>query len=150
MIFEDVNDGTLTLANLEVGSSNNLNYWNSALGASDSTAEDARGIVINGGTIFAGTTYQDNCTAIGAGGNAYGEVTINGGTVTAVASTTGTAIGGGIGYTSQGGNAIVKITGGTVYAYNYENIVDLVKVINNLGIPISENCFDMYELCNCY
>lgn len=29
--------------------------------------------------------------------------------------------------------------------YNYENIVDLVKVINNLEVPISENCFDMYE-----
>lgn len=29
--------------------------------------------------------------------------------------------------------------------YNYENIVDLVKVINNLGVPFSENCFEMYE-----
>ena len=80
---------------------------------------DARGIIINGGILFAGTTYEDNCTAIGGGGNDFGDIKINGGVVTAIAHSTGTAIGGGIGYTSQGGNADVKITGGTVYAYNF-------------------------------
>ena len=50
-----------------------------------------------------------------------GVVTINGGTVTAVAHTTGTAIGGGIGFSSAGGPGYVTITGGNIYAYNLEN-----------------------------
>ena len=95
------------------------NYWCSAIGGDDSGSDQADGIQIDGGVIFAGTTFHDNCTAIGGGGNAFGGVTINGGTVTAVASTTGTAIGGGIGYHSGGGDAAVNITGGTVYAYNH-------------------------------
>ena len=76
------------------------------------------GIVIESGVIYAGTTPEDNCTAIGGGGNDYGSVTIKGGTVTAVVSSTGTAIGGGIGYSNAGGNTDILITNGTVYAYN--------------------------------
>lgn len=96
------------------------NHWCSAIGGDD-TRQEAVGIVIDGGDIYAGTTAAENCTAIGGGGNGYGVVTINGGSVTAVATTTGTAIGGGIGYHSAGGEGKVEINGGKVYAYNYAN-----------------------------
>ncbi len=98
------------------------NHWSSAIGGHDDSDEQiSNGIVINSGIIFAGTTKAENCTAIGGGGNEYGKITINGGTVTAVATTTGTAIGGGIGYNSYGGVGNVLITGGNVYAYNHAN-----------------------------
>ena len=96
------------------------NHWCSAIGNNDGN-DDCRGIIINSGTIFAGTTAAENCTAIGGGGNGFGGVTINGGTVTAVASTTGTAIGGGIGFNSPGGVGHVEINGGNIYAYNHAN-----------------------------
>lgn len=96
------------------------NYWCAAIGNNDS-ADKVYGIVIESGVIYAGTTKAENCTAIGGGGNGYGQVTINGGTVTAVATTTGTAIGGGIGFNSAGGQGYVTITGGNVYAYNHAN-----------------------------
>ena len=96
------------------------NHWNSAIGNNDSTQE-TYGIVINSGVLYAGTSKAENCTAIGGGGNGIGTVTINGGVVTAVATTTGTAIGGGIGFTSNGGEGIVEINGGNVYAYNHAN-----------------------------
>ena len=95
------------------------NTWQAVIGASDST-KVAYGIVINGGTVYAGSaTDWENCSAIGGGGNRMGQVTINGGNVTAVARTTGTAIGGGIGHQSQGGEGLVTINAGNVYAYNY-------------------------------
>ena len=97
------------------------NYWCSAIGGNDSGEGNAIGIVFKGGTIFAGTTLAENCTAIGGGGNDKGVVTIEGGTITAVAATTGVAIGGGIGFNSQGGIGLVNISGGTVYAYNLGN-----------------------------
>ena len=100
------------------------NHWNTAIGHNDGTST-VYGLSINSGVIFAGTTAAENCTAIGAGGNGYGEVIINGGTVTAVATTTGTAIGGGIGFHSQGGEGEVRIAGGTVYAYNHANKWDI-------------------------
>ncbi len=96
------------------------NHYDSAIGNADDR-DNTYGIKINSGTIFAGTTAAENCSAIGGGGNGVGEVIINGGTVTAVASTTGTAIGGGIGYSSQGGKGLVTITGGNIYAYNHAN-----------------------------
>ena len=96
------------------------NHWCAAIGNNDSQ-DKCYGIVINSGIIFAGTTKAENCSAIGGGGNGYGEVTINGGTVTAVAATTGTAIGGGIGYNSKGGVGHVTIKNGNVYAYNFAN-----------------------------
>lgn len=108
--------GSLTVANMDVNS--DKNYWDSGIGGSDSGPEGTVGLTFDGGTIYVGTTKKDNCTAIGGGGNAYGHVTINGGIVTAVSNSTGTAIGGGIGYSSYGGNAKISITGGKVYAYN--------------------------------
>ena len=108
--------GTLTVANLVQNSSNN--YWDTAIGGSDSALETVINLNFKGGTIYAGTTTQDNCTAIGGGGNGKGGVNISGGIITAVSNSTGTAIGGGIGMSSQGGNADIKISGGTVYAYN--------------------------------
>ncbi|MBQ3570504.1 MAG: hypothetical protein IJA20_07520 [Methanocorpusculum sp.] len=105
-------DSTLTVA------SNGENFYNSAIGGSDSS-QNSDGIVFNGGIIFAGTTVWDDCTAIGGGGNGVGDVTINGGVVTAVSTSSGAAIGGGIGESSPGGTGYVKITGGEVYAYNF-------------------------------
>lgn len=97
------------------------NFWCSAIGGNDGSQGNALGIVVNGGTIFAGTTQAENCTAIGGGGNDRGDVTIKGGTVTAVSTSTGTAIGGGIGFRSGGGTGNVIIEGGNVYAYNHAN-----------------------------
>ena len=117
IIFAGDADSTVTVANLTQNT--NYNYWKSAIGADDGTDGSAAGIVINSGYIFAGTNAKDDCTAIGGGGNGYGGVTINGGTVTAVVTSSGAAIGGGIGKTSVGGQSDVKITGGHVYAYNF-------------------------------
>ena len=98
------------------------NHYCAAIGGNDDgTHEQSSGIEINSGILFAGTTAAENCSAIGGGGNGFGEVIINGGTITAVASTTGTAIGGGIGYSSHGGEGRVHIHGGNVYAYNLDN-----------------------------
>lgn len=97
------------------------NYWCSAIGGDDGSEGNCIGLVIKAGTIFAGTTQSENCTAIGGGGNDRGYIDIEGGTVTAVATTTGTAIGGGIGFNSQGGIGRVRISGGMVYAYNHAN-----------------------------
>ncbi len=125
--YDDENtdtSGSITVADFspEQGGSWNDNHWASAIGGADSppkSADRSDGIVIHSGVIYAGTTPEDNCTAIGGGGNDYGGVTINGGTVTAVAATTGTAIGGGIGWGGYGGDANVTINKGTVYAYNF-------------------------------
>ncbi|MBQ8224905.1 MAG: InlB B-repeat-containing protein [Bacteroides sp.] len=108
------------------------NHHESAIGGSDSDGnsnsnDDARscGIIFKSGVIFAGTTQAENCSAIGGGGNVVGDVTIDGGTITAVASTTGATIGGGIGFSAQGGVGYVTINGGNVYAYNFSNPVDI-------------------------
>ena len=126
LIFEGT--GSLTVADVvdlvatnESVTGHYGNHFNSAIGATDHGPKGSEGIIINGGTIFAGTTAAENSSAIGGGGNGVGVVTINGGTVTAVAHTTGTAIGGGIGFSSAGGAGYVTITGGNVYAYNLEN-----------------------------
>ena len=121
--------GTLTVGNanpgepssrIEYGRPCTFNYYNSVIGGSDhDDRQNSRGITINGGTIFSGAEMQDVCTAIGGGGNGAGGVTINGGIVTAVTASTGTAIGGGIGWTQTGGKADVTITGGEVNAYNH-------------------------------
>lgn len=100
------------------------NHWAAAIGNNDS-ADKAYGIVFNGGVIFAGTTKIENCSAIGGGGNGHTSITINGGDITAVASTTGTAIGGGIGFNNAGGQGTVTINGGNVYAYNFANRWDI-------------------------
>ncbi len=115
---EDANQtpGSITVADFPTNFKGN--HWCSAIGGDDNFCDRSDGIVINSGVIYAGTTPEDNCTAIGGGGNQYGRVTINGGTVTAVVSSTGTAIGGGIGYGDAGGDTDVTINDGTIYAYN--------------------------------
>lgn len=104
------------------------NHYNSVIGGNDDGIDDSAGIIIRSGVIYAGartkTGYTgskqtDNCSAIGGGGNGRGTVTIKGGVVTAVVSSTGAAIGGGIGENSAGGIGVVTITGGEVYAYNF-------------------------------
>lgn len=122
LIFEG--SGSLTVADVLKDSEHGCyyhNHFNSAIGATDHDPKGSEGIVINSGVIFAGTTAEENSSAIGGGGNGVGVITINGGTVTAVAHTTGTAIGGGIGFSSAGGPGYVTINGGNVYAYNLEN-----------------------------
>jgi len=113
---EDSKTGTLTVANIQSNADNN--YLSSAIGGSDGY-DTSTGIIINSGIIYAGTNQRDNSTAIGGGGNGYGHVTINGGIVTAVSSSSGTAIGGGIGTTGYGGAGEVYINNGDVYAYNF-------------------------------
>lgn len=108
------NENTLTV----IATKDKGNYWAAAIGNSDN-ASDLKNFYIEGGTIYAGTRIEDNCSAIGGGGNGIGQITISGGIVTAVASTSGTAIGGGIGYSSEGGKGEVTIIDGTVYAYNH-------------------------------
>lgn len=116
-------EGSLTVADADFfvsGGGYYSNHYDSAIGNSDNK-NATYGIVINSGTVFAGTTMAENSSAIGGGGNGYGDVVINGGVVTAVASTTGTAIGGGIGFSDTGGLGYVEINGGNVYAYNHEH-----------------------------
>ena len=112
---ENETEGALVVANINSNAS--TNHYNSGIGASDGT-DDANGIKITGGTIYVGTNMADDCTCIGGGGNGQGIVTITGGIITAVSSSTGAAIGGGIGESSYGGDAVVTIAGGTIYAYN--------------------------------
>ena len=94
------------------------NNWNSVFGATDST-DHSYNLTLESGVIYAGAHKTENCTAIGGGGNGVGKVTIKGGTVTAVSHSTGTAIGGGIAHTGSGGNGLVTINGGEIYAYNF-------------------------------
>jgi AraC-like DNA-binding protein len=104
------------------------NHYCSAIGGCNTgDPENAYGIVINSGIIYAGSTEAENCTALGGGGNGETSVTINGGTITAIATTTGTAIGGGIGYNSAGGAGDVYINGGNIYAYNFSNVWNIAS-----------------------
>ena len=105
------------------------NFWNSAIGNNTADKsetypynENLYNLYIDSGVIFAGTTKTEDATAIGGGGNGYGQIYITGGSVTAVATTAGTAIGGGMGHTAKGGPGEVHVTGGNVYAYNLENM----------------------------
>ena len=79
---------------------------------------NSTGLTIAGGTIKVLGKNANGATAIGGGGNGDGQVTITGGDITAICSSTGAAIGGGIGWVFRGGNADVSITGGTVHAEN--------------------------------
>ena len=101
------------------------NHRKSAIGNDTASNGHIYNLNFNSGTIFAGTTKTENCSAIGGGGNGYGQVTISGGRVTAVATTTGSAIGGGIGFKDVGGEGNVSITGGSVYAYNNATIWEI-------------------------
>lgn len=97
------------------------NFWCSVIGSYDGDAQqNLYGLKITNGCVYAGALKEDDCTAIGAGGNGYAQVTISGGTVTAVTTSSGTAIGGGIGKGQAGGAADVTIGGNAkVYAYNF-------------------------------
>lgn len=104
------------------------NFWNSAIGnnthdksSAEPYNENVYNLYFNSGTIFAGTTKAEDATAIGGGGNGNGQIFITGGKVTAVATTAGTAIGGGMGHTAHGGPGEVHISGGNIYAYNHAN-----------------------------
>ena len=104
------------------------NWWKSVIGSNDTDTkvngyalENSYGIVINGGNIYAGSTKAENCSAIGGGGNGEATITINGGIITAVATTTGATIGGGMAINAEGGGGDVIINGGNIYAYNFEN-----------------------------
>lgn len=116
------NKGTLTVGDINPRLDSDVhgaNYYNSVIGGSDDRdKENSKGIVFFSGTIFAGATPNDVCSAIGAGGNGEAYVAIHGGSVTAVTSSTGTAIGGGIGWSEWGGKGTVIINNGEVNAYN--------------------------------
>ena len=104
-----------------VNSKNTYNHWNSGIGGDDSGGV-VTGLEIAGGFVQSVTSYGDNCSAIGGGGNDHCQMKITGGKVRAICNGTGAAIGGGIGWNSAGGTSDIEISGGEVYAYNYGNI----------------------------
>lgn len=127
--FDDVNTlyvpvKKVTLQEIEeyVNSDLSYNHWNSAIGGDDGSKDKVTNFEIAGGYVQALTSYADNCTAIGAGGNGHCTMTISGGKVVAHTNGTGTAIGGGIGWNSHGGSSNITITGGDIYAKNHGNI----------------------------
>lgn len=128
IVFQDGETGSQPGSVTVVSYNGKANHYDSVIGGNDNGIDDSAGIIIRSGVIYAGAqtksgytgAYQiDNCSAIGGGGNGLGVVTILGGKVTAVVSSTGAAIGGGIGENAAGGAGIVTITGGEVYAYNF-------------------------------
>ena len=127
LVFEGT--GSLTVADTDYYRDNTglgSNRSCSVIGGKDEpkNEQDVYNIVFNSGIIYAGATTSA-CTAIGGGGNGHTKITINGGTITAVAKTTGTAIGGGSGLVQPGGEGNVTINGGNVYTYNYRNTSDV-------------------------
>jgi len=141
LIFEG--SGSLTVADTDyyrIDEGMGSNRGCSVIGGKDilnnsngSDGEDeAYNIIINSGVIYAGATTS-SCTAIGGGGNGEATVTINGGTITAVAKTTGTAIGGGAGGSFPGGPGTVTITNGNVYAYNFNDSTTPSSAIGAAG-----------------
>ena len=118
LILEGSETGTLTVGSKTTTSAEN--YWASVIGAYDARS-GSEGIYIKSGNLWVGSSQKDDCAAIGGGGNGVGVIYIEGGVTTATNQSTGATIGGGIGYTSYGGNGHVYITGGEVYAYNSNN-----------------------------
>ena len=115
----DPSDPNATLTICNPTTTTNATYTAAAIGGTDSIDHTVK-LFFNSGTIYAANGGNDFGTAIGGGGNGDGRVTINGGRITALASSTGTAIGGGCGTSGPGGYGEVTITGGEVYAYNYK------------------------------
>ena len=139
-IIEEYKKGsgaTLTLGNAYTDEENDNNWMDTALGSREGYSCD--GLVIESGNIYVGTSSEDMATAIGAGAGpeGYTNITINGGTVTAVSNSGGAAIGGGAGYVitndsdygpnfkekivNYGNAGVAEITiknGAKVYAYN--------------------------------
>ena len=105
-----------------VNSNQSYNHWNSGIGGDDGSGDKVTNFEIAGGKLQVLTTYADNCTAIGAGGNGACTMTISGGDITAHCNGTGTAIGGGIGWFSGGGTSNITISGGNIYAKNHGQI----------------------------
>ena len=105
-----------------VNSNLSYNHWNSGIGGDDGSGDKVTNFEIAGGKLQVLTTYADNCTAIGAGGNGACTMTISGGDITAHCNGTGTAIGGGIGWFSGGGTSNITISGGNIYAKNHGQI----------------------------
>ncbi|MBQ4559611.1 MAG: InlB B-repeat-containing protein [Tyzzerella sp.] len=120
-----------------VNSNTSYNHWNSGIGGDDSTGDRVTNFEIAGGKLQVLTTYADNCTAIGAGGNGPCTMTISGGEIVAHCSGTGTAIGGGIGWFSHGGTSNITISGGRVYAKNHGQIY-----VNGSTITTADKTYD--------
>lgn len=100
------------------GSDNIGSYWSIAGIGAEGDCNDCTGLTIAGGKIKVLGQNANGATAIGGGGNGDAEISITGGDITAITSSTGAAIGGGIGWINRGGNAEVNISGGNVYAEN--------------------------------
>lgn len=111
----------------------NYNHWNAGIGGTDGSSL-MQNFEIAGGKIQVVTTLGDNCTAIGAGGNGYCQMTISGGEIIAHCNGTGAAIGGGIGWNAKGGRADVLITGGTIYAKNHGEITSGTEIVGGVAI----------------
>ncbi len=95
-------------------------HWNSGIGGTDNISY-VSGLCISGGTLNVITTKDDDCAAIGAGGNGFAEIKITGGKIYAESASTGATIGGGVGYSSPGPGANIEISGGEIEAINYGN-----------------------------
>ncbi len=120
MYFDGDENATLTLANMTIDRSGTSGmYTASLIGGTDNWDHSAK-MFFDEITVYAGSGQYDFCTAIGGGGNGSGRITINGGRITAIHSSTGTAIGGGCGTSGIGGYGEVIINGGEVYAYSYK------------------------------
>lgn len=113
-----------------VATNTNYNHWNAGIGGTDGSSL-VQNLHIAGGKIQVVTTLGDNCTAIGAGGNGYCQMTISGGEVIAHCNGTGAAIGGGIGWNAAAGKADILISGGTVYAENHAKITAAKDGVNH-------------------
>jgi len=133
---------TNIIEGVSVLGSNDGNY------SSDGYKGDYTTLTFNGGTIFASdglmsSNGTDNdeimnnekwCwSVIGGGGNINSYVNINGGTITALAHSTGAAIGGGGGHIAQGGWGNVTIKGGRTFAYSY----GVYSMVKNTFVPIT-------------
>ena len=124
------NEGSLTACFEEEHLNNTLYDCNPLLGSVPSSQSGEYGLTFNGGTIYAGnpplrgSVWDERNQVvfpvlIGGACNSDGEVTINGGRITAVANATSAAIGAGGGMNLTGADGFVYINGGDVYAYNF-------------------------------
>ena len=138
-LYVPVKKVTAEEINAFVNSNESYNHWNSGIGGDDGSFDRVDNFEIAGGKIQVLTTYADNCTAIGAGGNGYCQMKITGGKVIAHCNGTGAAIGGGIGWNSQGGESDVTITGGTVYAKNHGKIYTKITGYGSDGVTPSSS-----------
>lgn len=116
-----------------VSSNTNYNHFNAGIGGTD-VYQFVNNLKIKGGTLQVLTTRGDNCTAIGGGGNGIASIDIEGGNITAVCNGTGTALGGGIGYVSSGGDSNIKISNAKIFAANLGIIESDALTIGGVAI----------------